>query len=135
METYVEVKIQYYEKYAVVKRTHTDEGRMPRWNEILDFALVADNESNFTMEELSSSNTMIIVSLFDKQTYKTQREGDKIEQEEHRFLGSIHIPLQSILSNPGKCDFNFRLNRPLILPNYRVTDNEIYFMPEKDLVE
>ena len=39
----MEVKVQYYEKYAVVKRTHIDEGRMPRWNEILDFALVADD--------------------------------------------------------------------------------------------
>ena len=71
METYVEVKIQYYEKYAVVKRTQTDEGRMPRWNEILDFALEADNYTNFTMDELSSSATMIIVSVFDMQTYKT----------------------------------------------------------------
>ena len=75
----MEVKVQYYEKYAVVKRTHTDEGRMPRWNEILDFALVAENIHGFTMDELSSSATMIIASLFDKQTYKTQREGEKIE--------------------------------------------------------
>ena len=62
----MEVKVQYYEKYAVVKRTHTDEGRMPRWNEILDFALVADNNTEFTLEELAASTTEIIVSLFDK---------------------------------------------------------------------
>ena len=66
---------------------------MPRWNEILDFALVAENNQNFTLNELASSSTMIIVSLFDKQTYYTQREGEKIEQEEHRFLGSVHLPL------------------------------------------
>ena len=132
VQTYVEVKIQYHEKYAVVKRTKTDEGRMPRWNEILDFALVADNK-NFTLEELSSSSTMIIVSLFDQQDYQTHKEGKIITRSEHRFLGAVHIPLQSILSNPGKCDFNFRLHRPLLLPTYKVTDNEIYFMGQDDL--
>ena len=71
MQTYIEVKVQYYEKYAVVKRTGCDEGRMPRWNEILEFALVAEGGSGFTMEELASSATMIIVSLFDRQTYTT----------------------------------------------------------------
>ena len=106
---------------------------MPRWNEILDFALVADNNSNFTLEELAASTTEIIVSLFDKQIYRTDREGEKIEQEEHRFLGSVTIPLSSVLSNPGKCDFNFRIQRPILLPNYRVTENEIYFMGTKDL--
>ena len=65
VETYVEVRVQYYEKFAVVRRTFTDEGRMPRWNEILDFNLVADNGSGFTPDELYSSQTMIIVSLFD----------------------------------------------------------------------
>lgn len=39
METYVEVKIQYHEKYSIIKTTYTDEGTMPRWNEILDFPL------------------------------------------------------------------------------------------------
>ena len=135
VQTYIEVKVQYYEKYAVVKRTHTDEGRMPRWNEILDFALVADNSQGFTMEELASSATMIIVSLFDKQTYLTQKEGFSISQEEHRFLGSVDIPLQSILSNPAKCDFNFRLNRPLFLPNYRVIGDEIYFMAQSEFAQ
>ena len=106
---------------------------MPRWNEILDFALVADNSQNFTLEELSSSQTMIIVSLFDRQLYTTKRDHDTITQEEERFLGSITIPLQSILTNPGKCDFNFRLNRPLLLPYYRVTENDIYFMSEREL--
>lgn len=59
----------------MVKRTHTDEGRMPRWNEILDFALVAGDSQGFTMEELASSATVIVVSLFDRQTYRTQKEG------------------------------------------------------------
>ena len=41
VETYVEIKVQYHEKYAVLKTTNTDEGTMPRWNEILDFVLEA----------------------------------------------------------------------------------------------
>ena len=48
---------------------------MPRWNEILDFALVAGDSQGFTMEELASSATVIVVSLFDRQTYRTQKEG------------------------------------------------------------
>jgi hypothetical protein len=35
VETYVEVKVAYHEKYAIVKRTNVDEGSMPKWNEVL----------------------------------------------------------------------------------------------------
>jgi hypothetical protein len=51
--------------------------------------------------------------------------------EEHRFLGSVSIPLVTLLQNSGKTDFNFKLNRPICLPNYRVLDDEIYFMSAK----
>ncbi len=55
--------------------------------------------------------------------------------EEHRFLGSVSIPLVTLLQNSGKTDFNFKLNRPICLPNYRVLDDEIYFMSAKQLEE
>ena len=107
---------------------------MPRWNEILEFALEANDKNNkFTLEELSRSNTMIIVSVYDKEQYHTQREGQTVTQEEHRFLGDVRIPLQSILTNPGKCSFQFRLNRPMLLPTYKVISEEIYFMEEESL--
>lgn len=48
-------------------------------------------------------------------------------------MGSITIPLLTLLTNKGKTDFNFRLNRPMCLPNYRVLDDEIYFMSADQL--
>lgn len=66
VETYVEVKIQYHEKFAIIKRTNVDEGSMPKWNEVLTFPLEADNKTNFTKEELLNSPTTITISLFDK---------------------------------------------------------------------
>ena len=41
--------------------------------------------------------------------------------------------MQTLLSNKGKTDFNFRLNRPICLPNYRVLEDEIYFMSADQL--
>lgn len=56
----------------MTKRTNVDEGASPKWNEVLIFPLEADNKTNFTKEELINSTTMIIISLFDKETYKYQ---------------------------------------------------------------
>ena len=53
----------------MTKRTNVDEGGSPKWNEVLIFPLEADNKTNFTREELINSQTMIIISLFDKQMY------------------------------------------------------------------
>ena len=66
---------------------------MPRWNQILDFPISSGSSEGFTTKELSSSKTMIIASLFDKQTYVSEREGKRVLQEEHRFLGAVHVPL------------------------------------------
>ena len=101
---------------------------MPRWNQILDFPLDSENSEGFTQEELQTSKTNIIASLFDRQIFESIREGERVQLEEHRFLGSVTIPLQTLLANKGKTDFNFRLNRPICLPNYRVLEDEIYFM-------
>ncbi len=48
-------------------------------------------------------------------------------QEENRFLGGVKIPIQALLTNNGKMDFNFKIDRPLALPSYRVIGSEIYF--------
>lgn len=69
VETFVEVKIIYHEKLQIVKRTNVDEGTMPKWNEVLQFPLEAENKTNFTKNELLSSETIIQISLFDKQIY------------------------------------------------------------------
>ena len=50
-------------------------------------------------------------------------------------MGSVQIPLLTLLTNSGKTDFNFRLNRPVVLPNYRVLDQEIYYMKSDDLIK
>lgn len=51
-----------------------------------------------------------------------------MRQEENRFLGSLEIPLSTVLNNYEKTDFNFKLNRPIILPAYRVVDDELNLM-------
>jgi len=63
------------------------------------------------------------------------REGERVFLDEHRFLGSVTIPLLTLLTNSGKTDFNFRLDRPCCLPNYRVLDDEIYFMNAESLAK
>ena len=65
--------------------------------------------------------------------YLTMQDGKQIRQEENRFLGNFTIPLSTILMNHDKMDFNFKLNRPVIIPAYRLLDDEIYFMNEKKL--
>lgn len=69
VETYVEVRVQYYEGYSIVKQTDTCEGRMPYWNEQLQFPLKAlkTSKENFTLEELKNSTCIIYISLFDKE--------------------------------------------------------------------
>lgn len=135
VETYVEVRVAYHEKFAIIKRTNVDEGSTPKWNEVLQFPLEANDNTKFKKEELQSSDTQIIISLFDKQMYLSMQDGKQIRQEENRFLGSITVPLQTVLCNPDKIDFNFRLERPLALSNYRVLDDEIYFMNAERLEE
>ena len=48
---------------------------MPKWNEVLWFPLEADDGKAFTKEDLMSSDTKIIISLFDKQMYITMLDG------------------------------------------------------------
>jgi len=50
--------------------------------------------------------------------------------KESIYLGTYAIPLTTIL-NGSKYEGNIMLNRPLIIQNYRVVQDEIVFM-EKD---
>jgi len=69
VNTFVEVRVVYHDKFSKVLVTGCDEGKSPNWNEVLSFPLEADNKSRFTREELMSSHTMIHVNLFDQEKY------------------------------------------------------------------
>jgi len=78
---------------------------------------------------------VIYVSLFDRQQYRQQQEGKQITQEEHRFLGSMTVPLQTVLQNPNKMEFNFMIERPVVLPSYNVLKEEIYFLEDNAKID
>lgn len=88
----------------------------------------SENPEGFTKDDLQNTDTMIFISLFDKQMYLSMKDGQQIRQEENRFLGQVVIPLSTILHHYDKMDFNFKLERPLVLPAYRVLDDEAVFM-------
>lgn len=50
-------------------------------------------------------------------------------------MGSVCVPLSTVLCNTEKLDYNFKLHRPVALPAYRVLDDEIYFMTKDKLEE
>lgn len=85
------------------------------------------------MEELQQTKAVIVISLFDNHVYKTFQDGQEVRQEENRFLGNVTVPLTSVLQNHEKMDFNFTLNRPLVLPSYRILPDEALYMPEEAL--
>lgn len=66
VETYVEVAIVYNKSLTVIKHTNIDEGSTPKWNEVLQFDLRPTDGKAFTKEELTSSETRIVITLFDK---------------------------------------------------------------------
>jgi hypothetical protein len=45
----------------------------------------------------------------------------------------MEVPLKTVLQNPGKMEFNFKLNRPLVLPSYNVVQQEVYFSSPQDI--
>ena len=136
VETYVEVALIYNDSQTAIKRTNVDEGSTPKWNEVLDFDWISkDRIRGFTKEELITSESMIRISLFDRRQEWTLIDDKKVIQEENRFLGSIEVPLLTVLFNPEKLDSNFRLQRPMALSAYRVLDEEIYFCKEDQLAD
>ena len=109
---------------------------MPKWNQVLNFPLEALNATKFTKEELIKSQSMIIVSLFDRETYTEAKMDGKLKiLEENRFLGSFQIPLTAVIMSTDRLEFNFKLNRPLALPTYRVLGDDIVFLEDALLEE
>jgi len=52
---------------------------------------------------------------------------------ENRFLGGFTIPLLSVLTNPGKTEFNFKIDRPMCLPNYKVLQQDVFFIDASNI--
>lgn len=76
---------------------------------------------------------MIHVNLFDQERYQVRRGEGEAEMVENRFLGGFVVPLLSVLTNPGKTEFNFKVNRPLCLPNYKVLKQDVFFIKPEDM--
>ena len=113
VETFVEVRIVYNEFFTEVKTTNIAEGDFPEWNELLNFNLIAENGKKFTKDELVNSKTMIYISLFDREITPYKEDDFSAHQIkmqiEYRFLGSLTIPLTSILHNPPKMEAMFKV--------------------------
>lgn len=45
------------------------------------------------------------------------------------------MPLVTVLQNREKLDCNFRLDRPVALPSYRVLSDEVYIMDAEAFAE
>lgn len=137
VETFVEVRIVYNELYTEVKHTNIAEGDFPEWNEVLNFNLIAENARRFTKEELVNTKAIIYLSLFD-QEITPYKEDDynatSIKMTvELRYLGSVSIPLLSILNNPPKLEAMFKVGRPLALFNYVILKNNIFLMDATEM--
>lgn len=78
MQSYVEIKIVFADGRTIIDRTWCDDGKDPNWNEIKDFTFLPINSATFTKQQLMDDNTIIYISLFDKQDYKHIQEGVQI---------------------------------------------------------
>lgn len=47
----------------------------------------------------------------------------------------MSVPLKTVLQNPGKMEFNFKIDRPLVLNAYNVIGEEIYFINKEEEIE
>lgn len=54
-------------------------------------------------------------------------------QVELRYLGSVSIPLLSILNNPPKLEAIFKVGRPLALFNYVILKNNVFLMDRDEM--
>ena len=72
VESYVEVKIVYGDGSGktIIDRTFCDEGKDPKWNEVKSFPFKPVGSEKFTKEQLINDNTVIYISLFDRQQYR-----------------------------------------------------------------
>jgi coiled-coil and C2 domain-containing protein 2A len=134
VQPYIEVK--YYDpdtKKTVVKRTQTSDGQCPEFNQILDFALEPkDGRPCFTRDELKDSKAVITITLFDEQKKHDPVGKRVITYHENIYLGHIDIPLTSILAT-NKLEGYIQVNRPLVLQNYHVVNDQLmlHMNPDK----
>lgn len=76
--------------------------------------------NKFTRTELLSQKAVIILNIFDILSYQKQSRMDAAEINVgmiKRFMGSIEVPLATVLINDGVIEGNFKINRPLTLLN------------------
>jgi len=136
VETFVEIRVVYNDFFSEVKTTNIAEGDFPEWNEVLDFSLQSENGKKFTKEELINSQTLLYISLFDREITPYKEDdfsSTQIKMQiEYRYLGSFSVPLTSILNNPPKMEAMFKVNRPLALFNYVILKDNIFLMDENE---
>jgi hypothetical protein len=99
------------------------EGDFPEWNEILSFPLKSDFK-RFTRQELSNMKVMIYISLFDR----VINQNLDLTKNNYKFLGSLSIPLISLLNNPPKIEAVLKLERPISLLQYEVVQDRFFYL-------
>ena len=113
--------------------TNPADGQCPEWNQILEFDMRPANRSAFTQEELQTWPYVLYFTLYDRETRVVKETRVKsIHYDENRYLGSFSIPLTTILSG-NKFEGSVRVNRPLVLQNYRVFSDQAILMEAADI--
>ena len=54
---------------TIIDRTWCDEGKDPNWNEVKSFRFKPIQTEKFTKKQLYDDNSIIMISLFDRQQY------------------------------------------------------------------
>lgn len=102
---------------------------------MLEFMLKAKNKIHFTKDELEQSKIIISFTLFDQEVHIDQiTRMRQMRYVQNRFLGTFKIPLTTILSGT-KFEGIIRLNRPLVLQDYHVVQDDLIFMDEDAFTE
>ena len=111
------------------------EGQCPEWNEMLEFTLKAAKGKYFTRGELEENRMMIYITVFDRVTVEEPVSKNRVmKYVENKYLGQIKIPLATILGG-SKFEGNVKIDRPLVLQNYRVVKEDLSFMDRKGFEE
>lgn len=132
-DTFLEIRLHDPDSgEEIIQRTCVSEGQYPEWNEQLEFKLKSKG-AVFTKNELEQSKMEIHFTLFDQEVRVDHiTKMTKNVQKYNRYLGSFKVPLKTILTN-SKFEGNIRLNRPLVLQDYHVIQDELIFMNEADI--
>jgi len=133
VEPYVEVRLVDPDGKAPEQKHETAraEGQCPEWNEMLEFTLKAAKGKYFTRGELEENRMMIYITVFDRVTVEEPVSKNRVmKYVENKYLGQIQIPLATILGG-SKFEGNVKIDRPLVLQNYRVVKEDLSFMDRK----